>query len=598
MNRFGVAAAKPRWRLWLATVGVLVAAAVGGWSGVAAAGSGSGAASPAWVGTWSAAQVAAGTSGLSATGFDDQTVRNIVHTSAGGSRVRLRLSNVFGTEPLTVTGVHVGLRSSGAAVAAGTDRAVTFGGAAQVTIPAGQRAVSDPVALTVGAERDLAVSVYFAGPTGPATWHPNADSTNYYADGDHGADTSAAAYTHTSTSWYFLDGVDVLGSEAAGSVVTFGPSTTDGDASTRDANLRYPDDLARRLLELPAGQQLSVLNAGISGNQLLADGGTSGPSALSRFARDALDQTGVRAVVIWEGTNDIGNHPDLDPSQLTDAYQQLIDAAHQQGIRVIGATLQPDKGTGYYTPEGNEVRKAVNDWIRTSGAFDGVADFDQVLLDPADPDQMLPAYDSGDHLHPNDLGYQAIADSINLRLFTGPAGEPVFSGIGTADPASMTVQPGGSATDTITVRSLGGTATLPWDAGVPGGAGITVRPRSGILHVPAGGSATVHLAITVSATAANSTVTFNLRNPTGESALATRFAVNLDRHSPLASSSDGQYVSFANGTGAVVHDWKDTDRWNGPYALGGTACADSPVVSSDDGSFVSFVDVAGNVVHD
>ena len=424
MGRFDNVAAKPHGRFWVVTVGVLAAvavvAAVGGSGGVADAGDGSAAATPVWVGTWSAAQVAAGTSGVSATGFDDQTVRNIVHTSVGGSQVRLRLSNVFGTGPLTVTGVHVGVRSSGAAVAAGTDRAVSFGGASQVTIPAGQRAVSDPVALAVGAEQDLAVSVYFAGPTGPTTWHPDAISTNYYADGDHSADTSASAYTSTSTSWYFLDGVDVLSSDAAGSVVTFGPSTTDGDASTVDANLRYPDDLARRLLELPAGQQLSVLNAGISGNQLLADGGTGGPSGLSRFARDVLDQTRVRAVVIWEGTNDIGNHPDLDPSQLTDAYQQLIDAAHQRGVRVIGATLQPDKGAGYYTDEGNQVRKAVNDWIRTSGAFDGVADFDQVLRDPADPDQLLPAYDSGDHLHPNDAGYQAIADSINLRLLTGP----------------------------------------------------------------------------------------------------------------------------------------------------------------------------------
>ncbi|HWG01677.1 MAG TPA: SGNH/GDSL hydrolase family protein [Trebonia sp.] len=366
---------------------------------------------PRWVGTWEAAQVAPGTSGLPATGFADQTVREIVHTSAGGSRIRIRISNVFGTSPLVVSDVHVALRASGAATVPGSTRPALFRGRRSVTIPAGQREFSDPVRLAVGAESDLAVSIYFRPPTGPATWHPDALGTNYYASGDRGADASAAAYSSTTTSWFFLDGVDVANPAVRGAVVTFGPSTTDGVGSTAGADARYPDDLARRLLALPRGQRLSVLNAGISGNELLADDGTNGQSALRRFVRDAVDQTGVTAVIIWEGTNDIGGNPGLPLSAFAGAYSRLIAQAHAHGIRVIGATLQPDEGAGYWTAKGNVLRTVVNDWILTSGAFDGTADFATVLADPSDPARLLPGYDSGDHLHPNDAGYQAIADS-------------------------------------------------------------------------------------------------------------------------------------------------------------------------------------------
>jgi lysophospholipase L1-like esterase len=373
-----------------------------------------------WVGTWESAQVQPGTSGLSATGFTDQTVRDIIHTSAGGQEIRIRLSNVFGTAPLVIDDVHVALRQQGAATVPGTTRQVTFGGSRKVVIPPGTREFSDPVHLRVGAESDLAVSIYFRQPSGPTTWHPDAISTNYYSTtGDHSADTSADSYSHTDTSWFFVDGVDVINPAIQGAVVTFGPSTTDGDASTLDANERYPDDLARRLLNLPPGDQLSVLNAGISGNQLLADSGTSGQSALHRFLRDAVEQSGVRAIIIWEGTNDIGNNPNLTLSDFASAYEQLISTAHSYGIKVIGATLQPDEGAGYYTAEGNTLREAVNDWILTSGAFDGTTDFSTALEDPANPAQLLPAYDSGDHLHPNDAGYQAIADSIDLSTLTG-----------------------------------------------------------------------------------------------------------------------------------------------------------------------------------
>jgi lysophospholipase L1-like esterase len=401
-------------------IGAALIAVAAGWSPASAAQP----AVPApvkvrWVGTWESAQVQPGTSGLSATGFTDETVRNVIHTSAGGSEIRVRLSNVFGTRPLVIKDVHVALRKSGAATVPGTTRAVEFGGKHTITIPAGGRVDSDPVKLKIAAESNLAVSIYFAGASGPATWHPDAISTNYYSGaGDHSADTSATHYSHTDTSWFFLDGVDVVNPAVRGAVVTFGPSTTDGTASTLNANERYPDDLARRLLALAPGRQMSVLNAGISGNQLLAGGGTSGPSALSRFVRDAINQTDVKTIIIWEGTNDIGADPALSLSNFTDAYRRLIDIAHAHGIKVIGATLQPDEGASYWTTEGNALREAVNHWILTSGSFDGTANFSTVLRNPDNPAELLPGYDSGDHLHPNDAGYRAIAGLISLSLLT------------------------------------------------------------------------------------------------------------------------------------------------------------------------------------
>jgi lysophospholipase L1-like esterase len=355
--------------------------------------------------------------GLSHTGFRNVTVRDIVRTSAGGSQIRIRVSNVFGAKPLTLSDVRVALRRGGAQTAASSHR-VTFGGKDAVTIGVGKREFSDPVKMSVGAGQDLAVSIFVRAATGPATWHPAAIATSYYSTaGDHSGASGAADYPNKIGAWYFLDGVDVVNSNLAGAVVTFGASTTDGVGSTANANERYPDDLARRMLSLPDGERLSVLNAGISGNQLLYDNGASGESALSRFYRDAINQSGVRAIIIWEGTNDIGEHSGIEANQLIDAYLPLIQQAHDYGIAVIGATLQPDEGAGYYTPEGNKVRDTVNRWIKSSGEFDGVVNFDAVLRDPFDPAELAPADDSGDHLHPNDAGYQAIADSINPPLF-------------------------------------------------------------------------------------------------------------------------------------------------------------------------------------
>jgi lysophospholipase L1-like esterase len=370
-----------------------------------------------WVGTWAAAQVAAARIGPSHTGFTDQTVRDVVHLSVGGVEIRVRISDVFGTGPLQISDVRVALSAGGARTVPGTSRRVTFDGSDQVTIPAGQREFSDPVHMRVGDGQNLAISIFFRHATGRATWHPAAIRTSYYSTpGDHSAAASGADYPHRTAAWYFLDGVDVINPSVYGAVVTLGASTTDGVRSAWGANERYPDDLARRLLGLPAGLRLSVLNAGLSGNQLLTNGGTAGQSALARFDRDVLEQSGVRVVIIWEGTNDIGDHADMTAARLIAGYRRLIAEAHARGVAVVGATLQPYAGARYYSPHGNEVREQVNRWIRTSGAFDAVADFDAVLRSPTDPIRLRPAYDSGDHLHPNDAGYLAIAYAINPWL--------------------------------------------------------------------------------------------------------------------------------------------------------------------------------------
>jgi lysophospholipase L1-like esterase len=368
-----------------------------------------------WIGTWSCAQVSAADSGQSRDGFRDQTLRSIVRISAGGSAVRIRLSNVFGDRPLAVGAAHVAVRRTGAATVPGTSCAVTFAGRRTAVIPAGQRLFSDPVPLPTEDGTDLAVSLGLPGATGPASWHPAALTTSYQAEGArHGADADGGAFTRASHSWYFLDGVDVVNPSLRGAVVAFGPSTTDGIGSAPDANERYPDELSRRLLKLPDGERMTVLNAGIAGNRLLSDNGTCGPSALNRFVRDAVRQSGVRAVILWEGTNDVATRPGLDLGTVAGAYARLIETAHASGLTIIGATLQPHEGAGFYTHAGNRLRETVNEWIRWSGAFDDVADFDRILLDPRHPRRLLPAYDSGDHLHPRHAGYDAIAGSVDL----------------------------------------------------------------------------------------------------------------------------------------------------------------------------------------
>jgi lysophospholipase L1-like esterase len=379
-----------------------------------------------WVGTWAASPQVATPGTLSATGFDDQTVRNIVFSSVGGATVRVRFTNTFGTQPLEIGRAAIGVELTGASIVAGTSRPLLFAGQSSIVIPPGAEALSDPVDLNVRPLQDLAVSIYLPQATGPATQHGDAQQINYVALGDHAPDTSAAAFTTQTQSWYFLDDVDVLVPRPNfGTVVALGDSITDGFQSTVNANTRWPNDLARRL-DARKGITLSVVDEGISGNRVLNDSICCGVNALARFDRDVVDQAGAREVILLEGINDIGfsqltsavtaPHTDVSAQEIIAGYEQIIAQAHAAGLKIFGGTLTPFKGAAYWTPAGEVKREQVNTWIRTSGAFDGVIDFDAAVRDPSDPLVFNPAYDSGDHLHPTDAGYQAMANAINLAM--------------------------------------------------------------------------------------------------------------------------------------------------------------------------------------
>ena len=353
--------------------------------------------------------------------FKNQTLRQVVHVSIGGGQVRVVLSNAFGTVPLVVGAAHVALRTTGALIAPESDRALTFSGRRGMTIPSGAVAVSDAVNLTVPAFADLAIDVYLSGDTeatnSPLTTHGEAHQTNYVSSpGDH-AGEPAFPVANTMTSWFFLARVDVMVRESVGAVVALGDSITDGTASSLDENRRWPDRLAQRL----AADHLSVavLNAGIGGNRLLVDN-KNDTNALARFDRDVLVQSGVTRLIVYEGTNDIRHTtPPVTADDLIGAHQQLIERAHTRGLTVFGATVTPFEGS-LWSPDNESKRHALNEWIRTSHAYDGVIDFDAAVRDSAHPTRLNPPFDSGDHIHPNDAGYQAMADAVSLKLFAGP----------------------------------------------------------------------------------------------------------------------------------------------------------------------------------
>lgn len=377
-----------------------------------------------WSGSWGAAPAGPPPEASLQT-FTNQTVRLIVHASIGGNRMRIRISNEMGATPLTIGAAHIGLRAGGSDVAAGTDRTLTFGGRASVTLPPGAPAVSDPVELNVPPLSDLAVSLYLPGTVQAATVHALALQTSYASlPGDFTA-ASTLPVQRTIQLWPFLTGVDV---DTAGPViVTLGDSITDGTRSTPDTNNRWPDWLARRLqIErdpvLGVNPRFGVVNRGISGNRLLGNSPNvlAGRSALERFDRDVLATNGVRYLVVLIGINDIGNSSAASPVSAEDliaGHRQLIARAHAKGIGVVGATLTPFEGAAYYSPEKELVRQAVNNWIRNHDEFDAVIDFDRATRDPVRPQRLLPAYDSGDHLHPNDLGYQAMGNAVPWSVF-------------------------------------------------------------------------------------------------------------------------------------------------------------------------------------
>ena len=379
--------------------------------------------SNAWVSTWGASP------SDPADALNNQTIRLHVRVSLGGDRIRIRLSNRFGEGDLLVGAVHVAIHGTGPGTLPGTDRTVTFSDQPSFTIPKGAQVVSDEVALTVKALDEISVSIYLPGETGPLTIHQLGVSTTYISPSGNFTASAVMPVETTSLSRYLLSEVEVRRA-AAVAVVTLGDSITDGFASTVDANRRWPDFLAERLrsqqMADPNMKPVAVVDEGISGNRLLHD--TFGPNAQERLDRDVLTKSHVKWVTVLEGINDLGfpgsvepNAPRVTFGQIIGAYKQLIARVHAAGLKIYGCTLTPFEGTtfaGYFAPDKEEVRQAVNSWIRNSGQFDAVIDFDKAIRDPSHPTRMLPAYDSGDHLHPNDLGYLTMANAVPLSLFT------------------------------------------------------------------------------------------------------------------------------------------------------------------------------------
>ncbi|MEV4163373.1 SGNH/GDSL hydrolase family protein [Nonomuraea dietziae] len=378
-----------------------------------------------WTATWTASPQRPGTNftpNWSEQGFTNQTIRQVVRISAGGARARIRLSNAYGTAPLKVSGATLARTAGGAAVQPASLRQLTVKRARAFTVPAGAELATDPVTLGLSDLDSVTVTLYLAAPTGPATYHAQAMATSYRAAGDHRADSGAGAFDQTSLSWYYLNGVDVIGRAShKGAVVAFGDSLTDGYGSSPGADNRYPDELAERLSAM--GRPRAVLNQGIGGNRVTVDSAWLGDRATSRFRRDVLGQPGVRSVIILEGINDIGMSEapspigappaDVSADEIIAGHRALIRQAHARGVRAIGATLPPMKGSRYHTARSEAKRDAVNTWIRTSGAYDAVVDLDRALASPQDEDLLDPAYDSGDHLHLNDAGYRAAAHAVD-----------------------------------------------------------------------------------------------------------------------------------------------------------------------------------------
>lgn len=393
-----------------------------------------------WIGTWAASPQPAIPGAVRT--FRNQTVRLIVHTTAPGARLRIRLSNTFGDHAATIGAAHIARRATGADIDPASDRALKFHGRSSVTIPARSNVVSDPVDLDIPALSDLAISLFFPEATEATTGHILAKQTNYISP-ETGDATASATFPADKTMryWAFLTGIDVEAPSRGATIVAFGSSLTDGDGSTADKNKRLSDILAERL-QNSGRLELGVLNEGIIGNRLLSDrlppqfvqlfGGALGEAGLTRYERDALDQPGVKYIIMGLGINDIAfpgsftsSSEAVSARDLIDGYRQTIKRAHRKGIRVIGTTLAPfedsffkDPPMTFFTPEKEAVREKINDWILNSKEFDGVVDFDAAVRDPSHPTRILPAYDSGDHIHPNDAGYIAQANLIPLELFT------------------------------------------------------------------------------------------------------------------------------------------------------------------------------------
>ena len=385
--------------------------------------------SETWVASWGASlQVPEPNNALPAEDLHDATIRQIFHLSVGGPAVRVHVSNAFGTEALHVTAVHIArpVSTSSPAIDPATDKPLTFAGKTDVTVPPGAEFVSDPLDFAVAPLSDVAITFHLDTPPARETGHPGSRATSYYIHGDF---TGAANFTEPKhvDHWYQVSEIDVQSPAGATAVVALGDSITDGHGATTNGNDRWTDVLAARLQASPATRNIGVSNQGIGGNHLLTDG--LGPNALSRFDPDVLAPTGVRWLIVFEGVNDLGGlarEHEVSPAEhaalvqrVIAAYQQIIARAHAHSLRVYGATITPYVGSAYYHPGplSEADRQAVNTWIRATGHFDAVIDFDAVVRDPQHLDQLLPAYDCGDHLHPSPAGYKAMGEAIPISLF-------------------------------------------------------------------------------------------------------------------------------------------------------------------------------------
>ncbi len=375
-----------------------------------------------WVGAWTNGLVT-----VDKSAFNNQTLRLITRLTLGGKTLRLRLSNAYGNQKLAIGSVHVGLRDGATErIVLGSDRKITFGGEGGATIAVGALILSDPVDLEVAALTDLAVSIHLPGEVPenfPITGHGNCHQTNYISPPGDFTGATAIPVKETTENWYFLSAIEILAPGETGGIVCFGDSLTEGNLSSLNSNSRWPDQLARRLVAR-RGRGFGVMNQGIGGNRILHD--MRGESGLRRFDRDALVQTGATHVIVFMGTNDLRNQRG-NPAEIVTAEQMIAGLkqfplrARARGLTIYGATLLPYENETYHpgawTPAGEEKRQAINEWIRTGGAFDRVVDFDQALRDPAHPSSMLPTYDCDDHLHPSDNGYRQMGDAIDLTLF-------------------------------------------------------------------------------------------------------------------------------------------------------------------------------------
>jgi lysophospholipase L1-like esterase len=386
---------------------------------ICAASFGNAQAGPHWVTAWAAAQQTSRPPAGPVTEIENQTVRMIIHPTLAGRRLRLELSNTYGTNALGVGAVHIALRAKDSAIVRGSDRALTVNGKPSFSIPSGAVVISDPVELDVPRFGDVAVSVYVPGKAALDTQHALALHTTYFSKAGDVTGSDAIADPKTTQAWYWISSLEMEATPDAGTVVAFGDSITEGFRSTPETNTLWPMLVAGRL-----PKNLAIVNEAISGNQILHD--RLGVNALARFDHDVLARPGVKYLVILEGINDIGRgmgpghttETDVTTDEVIGGLRQMIERAHTHGIKAIGATLLPFDGAAYHSDSGEVARAAVNQWIRTGGAFDGVIDFDAVIRDPALPNKMRAGLDSGDHLHPNDAGYKAMADAIDPLIFS------------------------------------------------------------------------------------------------------------------------------------------------------------------------------------